>query len=45
MGGLVAQVGYTPFFIGLAALDLVGAAVLWTVVRERTDERAMASVA
>jgi ACS family hexuronate transporter-like MFS transporter len=34
MGALVTTVGYTPFFIGLGALDLVGAAVLWTVVRE-----------
>ena len=34
IGSLVAVIGYTPFFIGLAALDLVGAAVLWTVVRE-----------
>ena len=25
-------VGYTPFFVGLGVLDLVGAAVLWTVV-------------
>ena len=45
MGTLVTQVGYTPFFIGLAALDLVGAVVLWTVVRERTRERSIASVA
>jgi len=35
MGALVTTVGYTPFFVGLGALDLVGAAVLWTVVRER----------
>jgi len=35
IGGLVAAVGYTPFFVCLAVLDLVGAAVLWTVVRER----------
>jgi ACS family hexuronate transporter-like MFS transporter len=35
IGSLVAAVGYAPFFVGLAALDLVGAAVLWTVVRER----------
>jgi len=35
IGSLVAAIGYTPFFIGLAALDLAGAAVLWTVVRER----------
>jgi ACS family hexuronate transporter-like MFS transporter len=35
MGALVSQVGYTPFFIGLAALDLLGAVILWTVVRDR----------
>ena len=34
MGGLVATVGYTPFFVCLGVLDLVGAAVLWTLVRE-----------
>ena len=34
IGGLVAQIGYTPFFICLGVLDLVGAVVLWTVVRE-----------
>jgi ACS family hexuronate transporter-like MFS transporter len=34
IGSLVLVIGYTPFFVGLAALDLVGAAVLWTVVRE-----------
>ena len=35
IGGLVATVGYTPFFICLALLDLIGAAILWTVVQER----------
>lgn len=35
MGSLVTTIGYTPFFIGLGALDLAGATVLWTVVRER----------
>jgi ACS family hexuronate transporter-like MFS transporter len=35
IGSLVATVGYTPFFIGLAALDLVGACVLWILVREK----------
>ena len=35
IGFLVATIGYTPFFIGLAALDLVGAAVLWILVREQ----------
>jgi ACS family hexuronate transporter-like MFS transporter len=34
IGSLVVAIGYTPFFIGLAALDLIAAAVLWTVVRE-----------
>jgi ACS family hexuronate transporter-like MFS transporter len=33
IGGLVASVGYTPFFICLGLLDLVGALVLWTLVR------------
>lgn len=35
MGALVLRIGYTPFFICLGVLDLVGAAILWTVVRER----------
>jgi ACS family hexuronate transporter-like MFS transporter len=34
IGSLVVAIGYTPFFVGLAALDLIGAAVLWTTVRE-----------
>lgn len=33
IGALVATIGYTPFFICLGVLDLVGAAVLWTVVK------------
>jgi len=36
IGGLVATIGYTPFFMCLGIFDLVGAAVLWSVVRERT---------
>ena len=35
IGGLVATVGYTPFFVCLGVLDLFGAIVLWSVVRER----------
>src|SRR6478735_6222090 len=35
IGILVVTAGYTPFFIGLAVLDLVGAALLWTIVREK----------
>jgi ACS family hexuronate transporter-like MFS transporter len=34
IGGLVTKVGYTPFFICLGVLDLIGAVVLWTLVRE-----------
>ncbi len=35
IGALVATIGYAPFFICLSVLDLIGAAVLWTLVRER----------
>ena len=34
IGGLVATVGYDPFFIALGVLDLLGAIVLWTLVRD-----------
>ncbi len=40
IGKYVTTIGYTPFFIGLAALDIIGAAVLWTVVRERATSSA-----
>ena len=33
IGALVAAIGYTPFFIGLGVLDLIGASILWTLVR------------
>ena len=36
IGGLVTTIGYTPFFIGLAVLDVIGAVVLWTLVKERS---------
>jgi ACS family hexuronate transporter-like MFS transporter len=38
IGALVATVGYTPFFVALGVLDLIGAALLWTLVRERPAE-------
>jgi MFS transporter, ACS family, hexuronate transporter len=38
MGALVMRVGYTPFFVGLAVLDVLGAVILWTVVQERRAE-------
>ncbi|WP_374471899.1 MFS transporter [Phenylobacterium sp.] len=34
IGGLVASVGYDPFFVALGVLDLLGAVVLWTLVRD-----------
>jgi ACS family hexuronate transporter-like MFS transporter len=33
IGALVLKIGYSPFFICLAVLDLVGAVVLWTLVK------------
>jgi MFS transporter, ACS family, aldohexuronate transporter len=33
IGALVAAIGYSPFFVWLAILDLIGALILWTVVR------------
>lgn len=38
IGGLVAKVGYSPFFVSLGVLDLVGAVLLWTLVRERKTD-------
>jgi len=34
IGALVAAIGYTPFFVCLGVLDLIGALILWTLVRE-----------
>lgn len=44
IGALVSSIGYTPFFICLGIFDLVGAVILWTVVREGSGfpERARA---
>ena len=33
IGALVARIGYAPFFVALGLLDLVGASLLWTLVR------------
>ena len=35
IGGLVATVGYDPFFVALGLLDIVGAVLLWTLVKDR----------
>lgn len=37
IGALVTKIGYTPFFICLGILDLIGALVLWTVVQPKTE--------
>ena len=42
IGALVATVGYTPFFVALGGLDLVGAVLLWTLVRAPRDNPASA---
>jgi ACS family hexuronate transporter-like MFS transporter len=34
LGSMVEDVGYQPFFILLGLLDLVGAALLWTLIRK-----------
>ena len=34
IGGLVTTVGYSPFFVCLGVLDLIGAALLWTIVKD-----------
>jgi ACS family hexuronate transporter-like MFS transporter len=37
IGAFVAQIGYAPFFVALGVLDLVGAALLWTLVRHEAS--------
>jgi ACS family hexuronate transporter-like MFS transporter len=43
IGGLVTTVGYSPFFVALGLLDLLGAVWLWSVVRDRTRQPAEAA--
>lgn len=42
IGTFVAAIGYTPFFIALGLLDLVAAAVLWTLVRAPEAQEGLA---
>jgi len=37
MGGLIASVGYSPFFVCIGLMDLFGAMLLWGLVRERRE--------
>ena len=39
IGALVVKVGYTPFFIAVGLLDLLGATLLWVLIRERRAEK------
>jgi ACS family hexuronate transporter-like MFS transporter len=38
IGALVARIGYTPFYVCLGVLVLVGALAQWTLVRERRPD-------
>jgi ACS family hexuronate transporter-like MFS transporter len=40
VGWLVMHIGYSPVFVTIALLDLIGAVVLWTVIREPKTETA-----
>jgi ACS family hexuronate transporter-like MFS transporter len=38
VGWLVTHVGYAPIFVTIAFLDLIGATLLWTLIREPKTE-------
>lgn len=40
IGGLVTKIGYDPFFVALGVLDILGAVVLWTFVKDRIVPKA-----
>ncbi|MBI4904128.1 MAG: MFS transporter [Acidobacteria bacterium] len=40
IGGLVTTVGYTPFFVCLGMLDLIGAVLLWKLVTDPESKNA-----
>jgi MFS transporter, ACS family, hexuronate transporter len=43
IGAWVSRVGYDPFFIALGVLDLLGAVVLWVLVKPPQDQSMMTS--
>jgi MFS transporter, ACS family, hexuronate transporter len=46
MGALVMTIGYAPFFVALGLGDLVGVALIWSLVRPvLAERRASAQVA
>jgi len=40
IGGLVTTIGYDPFFVALGVLDIAGAILLWTLVKDRVVTQA-----
>ncbi|EBH9945673.1 MFS transporter, partial [Salmonella enterica subsp. enterica serovar Cerro] len=34
MGALVAIIGYGPFFIALSLFDIIGAIILWVLIKD-----------
>lgn len=40
IGGLVSTIGYDPFFVALGVLDILGAIILWTFVKDRIGPKA-----
>jgi MFS transporter, ACS family, hexuronate transporter len=40
IGGLVTKIGYDPFFVALGVLDILGAVLLWTLVKDRVSPKA-----
>jgi ACS family hexuronate transporter-like MFS transporter len=44
VGWLVTHVGYAPVFVTIAFLDLIGAALLWTLIREPKIEQPLVTV-
>jgi ACS family hexuronate transporter-like MFS transporter len=40
IGGLVTTIGYDPFFVALGVLDILGAIILWTFVKDRIAPKA-----
>ena len=43
IGALVSKIGYSPFFIALGVLDILGAVLLWTIVQPPEQERSPAT--
>jgi len=41
IGGLVTKIGYDPFFVALGVLDILGAVILWTFVKDRFAPKAV----